>query len=246
MGRRRLRNPRWLRVVRYRLAGDAAYTAVRAADLELIVPTRDRLGRRLFVSQNRSEFRVLRTAIELLGDVPRGTFVDVGANIGTTTLLALKLGFPRVVAIEPHPGNLKLLRANVTLNGYDDNVVVVAAGVSDEPGTGHLRLNSSNVGAHRLVARSRGNTIEVPLVTLDAVVPDDATWIWVDAQGSEEAILSGAQRTLAARPALVLEVHGGEEIPPSVRDYSRFYDLRTPHAVTAEYIPPADTDILAW
>jgi FkbM family methyltransferase len=245
MGRRRLRNPRWLRVVRYRLAGDAAYTAVRAADLELIVPTRDRLGERLFVNQKRSDFRVLPRAVEQLGE-PHGTFVDVGANIGTTTLLALKLGFSRVVAIEPHPENLRLLQANVILNGYDDAVTIVAAGASDAPGTGHLRRHPLNVGAHRLVARSRTNSVEVPLVTLDSVVPDDATVIWLDTQGSEEAILSGAPHTLARRPALVLEVGVGETLPTTVLDYPRFYDLRNRCAVAADYVPSTDTDILVW
>jgi FkbM family methyltransferase len=245
MDRRRLRNPRWLRAVRYRLAADAAYTAVRAAGLELIVPTRDRLGERLFVNQKRSDFRVLPRAVDLLGE-PHGTFVDVGANIGTSTLLALKLGFPRVVAIEPHPENLRVLRANVILNGYEDAVTVVAAGASDEPGTGHLRRHPLNVGAHRLVSRSRTNSIEVPLVTLDAVVPDDASLLWLDTQGSEEAILAGAPRTLSRRPALVLEVGAGEALPESVLDYPRFHDLRRRCAVEADYVPSTDTDILVW
>jgi FkbM family methyltransferase len=45
-----------------------------------------------------------------------GTFVDVGANIGSYTLIASENPKARVISIEPHPATFALLEANVFKN----------------------------------------------------------------------------------------------------------------------------------
>ena len=62
-------------------------------------------------------------------------FVDVGANIGTYSLLARRLVGPtgRVVAFEPHPVAAARLRENVELNRID-NIEVHEAAVADVAG----------------------------------------------------------------------------------------------------------------
>ena len=57
------------------------------------------------------------------------SFVDVGANIGTTTIPALlSHGFETAVAIEPEPENVRVLRMNVLLNDLEDRVDGAARG----------------------------------------------------------------------------------------------------------------------
>src|SRR5437016_9206062 len=46
-----------------------------------------------------------------------GTFVDVGANIGTYTLVASEVPTARVISVEPHPGTFIQLVDNVRRNG---------------------------------------------------------------------------------------------------------------------------------
>lgn len=42
-----------------------------------------------------------------------GIVVDIGANIGSFTLFAASLGAKKVIAVEPEPHNLELLRRNI-------------------------------------------------------------------------------------------------------------------------------------
>jgi FkbM family methyltransferase len=52
-----------------------------------------------------------------------GNLLDVGAEIGITAVLALlEHDFDRVIAIEPNPGKLALLRANGALNALGDRI----------------------------------------------------------------------------------------------------------------------------
>jgi len=71
-----------------------------------------------------AESAVLRAALPAC-DV----FVDVGANVGFQTCLALQHG-KRVVAIEPLVQNLDYLYANLEANGWTE-VEVFPLGVSD-------------------------------------------------------------------------------------------------------------------
>src|SRR5262245_2250230 len=77
------------------------------------VPTE--VASKLFAGVSRSEFVVLDRAVETIrrsSAVGGGLLVDVGANIGTTTIPAVTTcGFEAAVAIEPDPDNARLLRA---------------------------------------------------------------------------------------------------------------------------------------
>lgn len=50
-------------------------------------------------------------------------FIDIGANIGLYSLLALQHG-KKVIAFEPIELNLKFLYKNVVSNGYQDNIEI--------------------------------------------------------------------------------------------------------------------------
>lgn len=61
-----------------------------------------------------------------------GTAFDVGAHIGAVTI-ALLADNPdlRVVAVEPVPGNVELLRQNVERNGFADRAEIIQGAVGD-------------------------------------------------------------------------------------------------------------------
>lgn len=60
--------------------------------------------------------------------------VDIGANTGLAVLPAASKNY-RVLAFEPIPLNLEILRTNIWVNGWDiDTVGIVAAGVSEFSG----------------------------------------------------------------------------------------------------------------
>jgi FkbM family methyltransferase len=184
-----------------------------------IVPTSgESIGRTLFVKRARGEMRTLKLAMKALkrlGINARGTFVDVGANIGTTSITALtRHGFARAVAVEPAPENLRLLRANAALNGLEDRLVVMGLALSDSDGEADLVLNEANSGDHRIghleleahPVAADAPTERVRLTTLDRLQIADPGLLWVDAQGHEGHILAGAGELLATGVPAVVEL----------------------------------------
>ena len=78
-------------------------------------------------------------------------FVDVGANIGTATLAALKrFGAGQALALEPHPDNFRLLRMNAVANDVDDRVIPAQVAVSESSGELELEVATHNIGDHRI------------------------------------------------------------------------------------------------
>lgn len=203
------------------------------------------IGQSLFLT-GEFEFGKLGAALQHLGVERVGTLVDVGANIGTVCIPAIRRGLAeRAVAIEPDPDNFSLLTTNVALNGLLD--VVVRHRVAAAPTTGldlHLALAEENLGDHRIAApdapeTARRPTVAVPGVALDELVPDlsPATdLIWIDVQGFEGQVLRGATALLARRVPVVVELwprglaaHGGiATLEEAFAPYAWFVDLGAP------------------
>jgi FkbM family methyltransferase len=183
---------------------------------------------------------LLRHALDALGRPLDGRdFVDVGANIGTTTLAALRAGAARAIAVEPAPANVATIRSTLADNDLGERVEVVPAAASDHEGTVRLDLSPANSGDHRVrTGRAHEDaveSVEVPARTLDSIVedPDRVGLVWVDVQGHEAHVLAGAER-LAGVPWVVeywpygLRAAGSldrlHELLPE--RFARFVDLR--------------------
>jgi FkbM family methyltransferase len=193
-----------------------------------LVKTEDKhIGRSLFSKQGRGDQAALTRAVVavtgLLGpDAIAGrTFIDVGANIGTTTIPALlSHDFDAAVAIEPEPENVRVLRLNVLLNDLEDRVNALAVAASNKVGRSELVVDRSRGGKHwiatdrvKLKRKERAETELLPVetVTLDhlaeagVIEPERTGLLWMDAEGHEGSILEGASALLARGTPLVLE-----------------------------------------
>jgi FkbM family methyltransferase len=67
-------------------------------------------------------------------------FIDVGANVGSYTVLAAGAVGSRAFAVEPIPTTFGFLRRNVELNGLGERVRCLQGGLSDRRTT--LRFTS--------------------------------------------------------------------------------------------------------
>ncbi|MFI6502598.1 FkbM family methyltransferase [Nonomuraea typhae] len=141
-----------------------------------------------------------------------GTVVDVGANIGVYACAGgARMPSGRLLAFEPVPENLGHLRANVERNDLAERVEVAAMAVGAAEGTLELHLSAEQSGKHSADARNAGpggQSVTVPMTTLDAYLDGrGADLIKIDVEGYEGFVLRGAAETLAARPALLFELH---------------------------------------
>lgn len=144
---------------------------------------------------------------------PGMTVADIGANFGYHTLQAARKVGPqgRVVAFEPAPRNIELLRQHLTINAIT-NVTVVPAAVSDVVGERTLYQSTDNFGAHSLAARNVNSDeyrpVPVQETSIDAWCAahgiDGFDVVKMDAQGAEGFILRGGRDTFARRRDVVM------------------------------------------
>lgn len=144
--------------------------------------------------------------------------VEIGANIGSETVSFSDLVGPTgaVYAFEPYPPNVEALRRNVAATRHR-NVTVFPVALSDRAGVANfVAPESRNSGHGHLLGSDHGqphtqtsaDDISVTCDTLDAFLPEmhRPRLVVIDAEGHECLILKGAERALAEKPVLVLEV----------------------------------------
>jgi FkbM family methyltransferase len=224
--RRTMRRERLLELVSRRLT---RMLVVEDDGLRYLIDTQDpsEITRRIFTWGRYEEplmargVRTLAAATGVAEPLAGKAFLDVGANIGSASMVAVRrFGAQRALALEPGPENVRLLKANLALNDLDGRVEPIAAAVSDTPGAVVLELAPENIGDHRVrmaseVAPAMGEaqraTLTVPAVRLDDVVAErglqatDIGLVWVDVQGHEAQVLAGMPKLLAGGVPLVVE-----------------------------------------
>jgi FkbM family methyltransferase len=141
----------------------------------------------------------------------KSTFLDIGANIGTYTLIASEAVNAMVVSFEPHPATFARLQENVRRNARE-NVLCLNLALSREEG--ELRLTDiSESPINRVVSLGENGveTLHVPCRRVDAVcrelevAPD---FVKIDVEGFEDAVLNGFGEY--ATTAKLIFVEGGE------------------------------------
>lgn len=144
------------------------------------------------------------------------TFVDVGANIGWFSLLAAALVGPegRVVAVEPNPANVTLLRQSAKENGFD-NIDVIGVALAEKAGAVALETDGSN-GRIIPIDGPPAQPVEASFVVasypLDTILAQAGVGrvdlMKIDVEGAEPLVLRGGAATLARdRPVLITEFY---------------------------------------
>ena len=141
-------------------------------------------------------------------------FVDVGANVGSYTLLACAAVGGRGVAIEPVPATYQRLVENLRLNHLETSVQSFNLAVGNAPGV--LRFSCDmDVGNRALTdGEVREGGIVVPVTTLDLLLKDQSpTLIKIDVEGYESPVVAGAEQTLqkASLHSVIMELNGSGE-----------------------------------
>ncbi len=134
------------------------------------------------------------------------TFVDVGANVGLYSAIALSTeGFRgKILCIEPHGESREYLEKTLSHNRFkcpDLNIVISGKAASNNEGKGFLYQNSSNKGDNRLYSDSTlGQREEVEVSRIDKICMDSGiesiNFIKIDVQGAEQKVIEGAKNVI--------------------------------------------------
>lgn len=209
----------WLRYAAFRgLARYASSVFVDGESGSYILPAYDvGLSATTFMYRGFEEAKMVTVmnALAERGYVLEGlTLIDVGANVGVTSIPALtRFGFGATIALEPDPTNCRYLRANLALNGLLHRSRVLEVAATDEASHLSLERSPSNSGDHRIaVSQASGRYGEdgresiavdaLPLRSLDLHGLPPVGLIWVDTQGHEGHVLRGMDGAFAEVPCV--------------------------------------------
>ncbi len=158
------------------------------------------------------DIRIATAAVSDYSTPPVSTadvVLDLGAHIGSAARTFLRQG-ARVICVEPDPGNVKILRRNVT--GTQRATVIHAAVAPAGVSTVGLWRHPTQNAVHRTMeSLDRLPPVEVPAISLEALLQSMApTVIKCDIEHAEHQL--PALRALPPRVRLLfIELHGTPE-----------------------------------
>ena len=151
--------------------------------------------------------------IEELGIIERhfprgGSYLDIGSNVGNHLVFVAAARLAgEMIAIEPNPKALEILRYNLLLNALTTvDIQHLGLGLSDNSERASVHtLHPNNLGGTEMVASPEG---PIQLDTGDQLFTKrQIDFIEMDVEGLEMKVLRGLEQTIAkSRPVMFIEV----------------------------------------
>jgi FkbM family methyltransferase len=142
-------------------------------------------------------------------------FIDVGANVGSYSVLASAVCGAYAIAVEPDPDSMRSLQRNIEANGIGHRVTCVEAALGGRPGT--ARFTTGLDTTNRMACEGDTETREIRVKTLDEIARGQhPVLIKLDVEGHEAMVLEGGCDTLRDPSLLAVQVETAGE---AVRDH---------------------------
>jgi len=139
-------------------------------------------------------------------------FIDIGANVGSYTILAASEVGTQTISVEPVPQTFEILKTNIGLNNVRDKVRVLNLGMGRKEGV--LKFTKSLDTTNHVATENEKDTIDVPVERFDNITSIDRPALMkMDVEGYETEVLAGMDKTLANPnlKALIIELNGSGE-----------------------------------
>lgn len=150
-----------------------------------------------------------------------GLLLNLGANIGTTAIWFASRGW-RVIAVEPAPDALRLLRENVEVNDLTVRIDIVEGAITAHETRVDLAMGSNLSTSQLLLGRGIAEVattadylvksinvrgLSVPTVLREsAFTSTDVSLVWSDTEGSEADVIVGGEAIWAGGAPLWVEI----------------------------------------
>lgn len=141
-------------------------------------------------------------------------FVDIGANIGSYTILACSVIGAKGICFEPVPSTYDKLVMNTKINNLENKVSVLNKALGEEEGI--ISFSSEYNCMNHVIAEDEiiddKHKVDVNISTLDNEISDDNIpfMIKIDVEGYETPALKGAKRILNNNnlSVVIMELNG--------------------------------------
>jgi FkbM family methyltransferase len=141
--------------------------------------------------------------------------LDIGANIGDSSIYFALRGASKVIGVEPFPENYEMAKKNVRLNNFTDRISVMLAGCSAN--AGYINISNglkSGIASHTYDEDYKLGT-NVPSLTLENIlkeynIQNGETILKMDCEGCEyDTILAASDTLLRQFSHMLIEYHDG-------------------------------------
>ena len=143
---------------------------------------------------------------------PADVFFDIGANVGSYTLLASGLCDAKTIAIEASAYTAAITDKNISLNNLQDKATLINAAAGAEAGVLTFSKNEDTTNHITSPDETPNTEVEtVRVITIDSlVVNDNPALIKIDVEGFETEVLKGMNNTLKQESlkAIIIELNG--------------------------------------
>ncbi|HEU5101198.1 MAG TPA: FkbM family methyltransferase [Roseiflexaceae bacterium] len=142
---------------------------------------------------------------------PEDLFIDVGANVGSYTILACAAKGAKAYCFEPISSTFARLMNNIRLNDLTERVKAMNIGISDEEAEMTFTV-ANNCANHAVLRTDIGAlTTSARVLPLDRVIPNESpSVIKIDVEGFEGPVLKGASSVLRKESlhSVIIELNG--------------------------------------
>lgn len=143
--------------------------------------------------------------------------VDIGANIGDSSVYFALKGAERVISVEPFPMNYEIARKNIELNSMLDKIILLLGACTRNSGYATVDPTFQEIGA--CISSDSSNldhnrVVKIPTWTLEHILEKyyikSEAILKIDCEGCEyEVIFSATKEVLRRFSHIVIEYHYG-------------------------------------
>lgn len=143
---------------------------------------------------------------------PNDIFFDIGANVGSYTLLASGVCKAKTIAIEASANTAVITNKNMGLNRLQDKATLINAAAGAKAGVRTFSKNEDTTNHIISPDESQNTEVEtVNVISVDSLtVKDKPALIKIDVEGFETEVLKGMNNTLKQESlkAIIIELNG--------------------------------------
>jgi len=138
---------------------------------------------------------------------PEDTFVDIGANIGSYTILASAEVGAKSFSFEPIPQTFQNLVNNISINQIGEKVNCYNIGLGSEKKV--LKFTNNLDTVNHITQSNEQDGIDVQVDRLDDIIKDIVpTLIKIDVEGYETEVIKGGLKSILNSQVVIIELNG--------------------------------------